>query len=51
MCLGEVYGRCEEGTFPELEKLLNDGWTVKNMQAVSSNENNCCYVLIEKDEK
>lgn len=51
MCLGQVHGRCEEGTFPELEKLLSDGWIVKDMQAASSDEGCCCYVWIKKDDK
>ena len=42
-----------ESNFNELEKLLNEGWTVKDMKPVSGRENgfrDCyCYVLLEKE--
>ena len=44
--VGQVTGNREVAELPELDALLQDGWHIREIHAVSSNETCCCYVWL-----
>ena len=47
ICLNQGSG----SAYDNLNKLLEKGWFIKDMQAASSKDGACCFVWIEKEEK
>lgn len=46
ICLNQGSGT----PYDNLEKLLQDGWTIREMQAAGSADGACCFVWLEKIE-
>ena len=49
--VGQVTGNREVAELPELDAYLQNGWHIREMQAVSSDETCCCYVWLTKEDK
>lgn len=51
LIIGQVTGNYEVAELPALDKYLQDGWQIREIQSQSCEGSCCCYVWLHKKEQ
>lgn len=49
LIIGQVTGNREVAELPELDRYLQDGWQIREIQSQSCDISCCCYVWLYKE--